>query len=174
MHIKYVASKVITIYTPITGIFVIPFKKDVNIFLTHSETVLKKSPSEFCRILYTCSGILIFSKSISFIKDCIWLDTFSIYPFKPCNKFELSEMALVIPNIIKPIKIENTNSKTNIALVFLVNFVLFATFFINGSTIKDITNAIKKGIKKTANLNAKYIATKLTTPITILLITLVQ
>lgn len=55
-------------------------------------------------------------------------------------------MILIIPTVKTAIIIADTADSTIIAHVFLFNFVFLATNFIIGSTINDITNAIKNGI----------------------------
>ena len=72
-HMKYVESIVITIYIPIIGNDVIPWRIDVKKLLTHLVIKSKKLFVEVCIIDITWLGISILSKFILPIYFCIWL-----------------------------------------------------------------------------------------------------
>lgn len=71
---------------------------------------------------------------------------FSTYPFRPCNRFDVSENIAIIPHITLPSIIVDTITNIIIELDFLVSFVFFIIYLISGSIISDIMNAIKNGI----------------------------
>ena len=61
-------------------------------------------------------------------------------------EFEPSETSVAIPQVNNPIIIPSTNTITIIALVFRLNLHFLIKNLIAGSSKRDITNAIKKGI----------------------------
>ena len=69
-----------------------------------------------------------------------------MYLLKLKSKLPVSVISDVIPHASNPTIIPIANINTIIELVFLFNFVFLIINLIKGSSIKEIINAIKKGI----------------------------
>jgi len=133
-------------YIPIIGREVMFWSIEVKKLLIHFVKNSKKLLVAFWTIEITCFGIFTFSKSMLFIYLWIWIYIFSIYIFKLWSKLEDSVIRVITPQLIKAIRIVKIHTKTIIALVFLVNFVLLFINLMRGSINKDIIKPIKKGI----------------------------
>ena len=146
VQIKYSDKNVTAKYTPIVGIDVIhsstPFKNEFS----HNTAVFRSSVADLSIAVTTFSGMFNFFKFSLPINFCIiWL-AFVKYVPKLSNKFEPSETSVAIPQVNNPIIIPSTNTITIIALVFRLNLHFLIKNLIAGSSKRDITNAIKKGI----------------------------
>lgn len=133
-------------YIPIIGREVMFWSIEVKKLLIHFVKNSKKLLVAFWTIGITCFGIFTFSKSMLFIYLWIWIYIFSIYIFKLWSKLEDSAIRVITPQLIKAIRIVKIHTKTIIALVFLVIFVLLFINLMRGSINKDIIKPIKKGI----------------------------
>ena len=125
-------------YIPIIGREVMFWSIEVKKLLIHFVNNSKKLLVAFWTIEITCFGIFTFSKSMLFIYLWIWIYIFSIYIFKLWSKLEDSVIRVITPQLIKAIRIVKIHTKTIIALVFLVTFVLLFINLMRGSINKDI------------------------------------
>ena len=146
VHIKYNDKNVTTKYTPIVGIDVSHSKADCKNEFNQVVIVFNNSVVDLSIAPITLSGILSFFKFSPLIKFWINVLAFVKYVPKLSNKFEPSEISVLITHINNPSIIPITTIIIIIELDFLFNLHFLIKNLIAGSNNKDIIKAIKNGI----------------------------